>query len=340
MNDSIFDRVFSYRERANVSPLENFLIEILAFCLANDTIFAQDFYNLIGLEIKDARVETQTTYEGLGRPDIEISNQHSICLIECKVESDERENQLLDYIKILDTHKKNHKNKSLVFLTKYYEYRYFAHDNIKFIYLRWYEINQLINDKHNLITQQLKQFLINNDMDKIKNFTIQDLLVMKSVGETISKMDELLEQFKPYFEKNFGGYSKESSRSTRLVYNNYSNHVILREGKLDYCINIGFFWWWHDVEIPVLGVTVEVAKKKFENSKLPEFFKKNLITDKNWEYEEDDKAYWYSSYKSLSEFISKDDDNIPAMKKFLTEQLDILINLKKTNPEYFKPNKE
>jgi hypothetical protein len=75
MTDSIFSRAFPYRQRESHSPLENYLTEIFAFCLENDLLFRKRFLNDI-LKIKytskDLKIQTQSNYTGLGRPDIEI----------------------------------------------------------------------------------------------------------------------------------------------------------------------------------------------------------------------------------------------------------------------------
>src|SRR5665647_330392 len=106
------------------------------------------------------------------------------------------------------------------------------------------------------VTLQLKAFLKEQNMEKVKNFTIQDLLAMKTISETITKMDELLEQFKPDFEKKFGGYSNQASRSTRLPNNCYINYVTLNYQKTEYWLLIGFDWDYDD-EIPYLALTLE-----------------------------------------------------------------------------------
>ena len=131
---SIFTRTYQYREREKKNNLENYLIEIFAFCLENDKIFRRDYLSEIGFNINtDISISTQSSYKDLGRPDIEINNANSIILIECKIESKERTNQLKDYLKIL--RKSKLENKWLIYLTKYYETKEFdiKKSNIIFI---------------------------------------------------------------------------------------------------------------------------------------------------------------------------------------------------------------
>ena len=279
MTDSIFTRIFSYRQRENISPLENFLTEIFSFCLENDTIFRNDFFiKLLSIKLDkgDFKISTQEEYEKFGRPDIEITFNKTVILFECKVEASERQNQLNDYASILTDKKTNFSDLHVIFLTKYFEHKEFNNSKVQLHLIRWFEVYELINKTHNGLTQQLKSFLKEQNMEKVKNFTIQDLLAMKTIPETITKMDELLEQFKPAFQKIFGGYSKESSRSTRLPSGCYINYVTLKYQNIEYSLLIGFDWNYEE-EIPYLGLMIEIPKKKFEGSDLIEILNIELV---------------------------------------------------------------
>jgi hypothetical protein len=339
MTASLFTRVFSYRQRENNSPLENYLTEIFAYCIESDFKFRSDFFfNCLDIHAKsvDIKIQTQDEYEGYGRPDIEINFDNTSILFECKVEASERENQLEDYAAILKKYKPSGHSKHIVFLTKYFEHKELADTNINLHLIRWFAVYELIDDTHSQITNQLKIFLKDYDMEKIKNFTIQDLLAMKTIPETMTKMDELLEQFKPECDKQFGGFSKDSSRSTRLPNSLYINYVQLSFDKSVYHLLIGFFWWWGEIEVPVIGLSLEIPVKKFENSELLKILDKELVETRDWQLEEDGKFYFYSSFKPLTDFITAEEDNMPAMKKFLQSQLNVMYDLRKTYPKLFK----
>jgi|GEM_PF-2426594 len=337
MNDSIFSRVFVYRQRESNSPIENFLTEIFAFCLETDDKFRKDFFNeLLKINILNYNIEisTQNEYSGYGRPDIELNFDKTSILFECKVEASERTNQLSDYASILINEKTKYTSKHIVFLTKYFEYKEFENSNVKLHLIRWFDVYKIINETHKDITLQLKQFLNENGMESIKNFTIQDMLAMKTIPETITKMDELLEMFKLEFKTKFGGYTKDSSRSTRLPDSLYINYVTLKYEKVSYWLLIGFFWWW-DEEIPSVGLSIEIPKKKFETSDLIDILEEELKTNKGWEKSDDDLLY-FSAMKPITEFISQDGDNIPAMKKYIDGELKTLYDLQKKYPKLFK----
>ena len=344
MNDSVFIRIFSYRERCNICPLENFIIEILAFCLEYDIIFRHDFFNTIfPKQISDDnfKIKTQSEYEGYGRPDIEVTFDNTIVLFECKVESKERENQLSNYTKLLVNLKSNFLYKHVFFLTKYFEYKEQSENQVELHLIRWFSICNIIGDQHLDITREFKKFLKENNMEKVKNFNLHDLIAMKSITESMTKMDELLEQFKPEFAKQFGGYSKDSSRSTGLSEGIYTNYSTLNYDKKEYWISIGFFWWQWDPktdlpDVPEVGISIEIPFKKFEHSELIKILNKELLNTTDWKYVLDTSNYYYYSTIPLTDFITMRDDNIPAIKKVLQERLNYLYELREKYPQLLK----
>lgn len=198
-------------------------------------------------------------------------------------------------------------------------------------------LRTIINDNHLQVTQQLKLFLKEQGMEKVKNFNIQDLLALKTITATLSKMDELLEQFKLEFDENFGGYSKDASRSTQLKNECYINFVTLKFDNQEYWLNIGFFWWWSDdKEVPVIGLSVEFPHKKFERSDFINILKEELVNKNQWEFDGTHLQYHYiSKYKPITDFITSEDDHLPAMRKFIQENLKTIYHLKKEQPNLF-----
>lgn len=92
MSESVFSKIYSYRERENKDSKENFLIEIFAHCLQTDKKLLQDFFRKLNLQItNESIIKTQSIYE-FGRPDIEINipETKTCILIECKIEHFEK----------------------------------------------------------------------------------------------------------------------------------------------------------------------------------------------------------------------------------------------------------
>lgn len=331
--ESLFSKIYSYRERKNKNSKENFLIEIFAHCLLKDKIFFQDFLHLLKLDYEDDfLIKTQSIYN-YGRPDIEINlNKLKTCiLIECKIEHFERINQLEDYKKILL--EKNVSKRHLVYLTKYYEYRENENKMIDFSLVRWSDIYSLIDKKNNQITQELKLYLKNENMSESKNFNYNDILTLLNITDTLSKMDEVIDSIKDYFEKKIGGLSKNSSRSTRLNDSWYVVYHQVEKQEFKFSIDIGF-WWWDNEDVSVgIRIWIPKATKYTETEKIKDFFENNL---KGWDLECYDNSYTLMVSEFVTQFIISDEEQFPEIRAFLKANIDELVEVKKLNPNIFK----
>jgi hypothetical protein len=329
--DSIFSRLYSYRQTENKNQEENFLIEIFAFCLQTDEIFREAFLKKLSIwATSDVIVKTQCVYVE-GRPDIEIMSDNLKLLIECKVEQQEGTEQLSRYANILENSAKN--EKYLLYLTKYYEYKTSPSDNIIFFQLRWADVYDLISIDNQQITIQLQQYLKEKGMSEAKNFNHLDLVTLQNISSTISKMDEVLDGIKPYMEQKIGKLTKKSSRSTWLEHNCYCNyHDVFKNSVQQFGIGIGFFWFGNEDISLCLRIYLPAQEKNANFTNLKDFFDKNLS---EWTTEEYEKHidYWHFDY--IVSFMSSDEDHVLAMIDFLKVGIDELAALKQANPEIF-----
>jgi len=121
--ENLFVNIQKYVPRKDRNPKEDFFLEILAFFLDNDKILLSKFVKVCGVNtgrIKKYEIRTQVKYEKYGRPDIEIIINDSVfIIIENKIDSTQRYNQLKDYLKVAQ--KKKYRHSYVVYLTKYYE---------------------------------------------------------------------------------------------------------------------------------------------------------------------------------------------------------------------------
>lgn len=327
---SIFSRLYPYKQTESKNNHENYLIEIFSFCLQNDETFRNNF--LLMLNLKDSietKIIPQKTYEGFGRPDIEIILPTSTILIECKVESKERENQLNDYVSILKI--KNEKRKILVYLTKYYETKKIQYDDIEFFNNKWYDIYELIDEHCNSFSQQLKNFLTENRIAMDNNFTTLDLVSLENISGTIAKMDEVIDSISDYCSAIFGTMSKTSSRSTRLKDGGYYAYKHFGQ-PLKFSIDTGFTWWWED-NLVYLGVEVYIPLNDNIFDEIRTFFKPKLS---GWEEIEFDHCVFIGSYRNVNEIVAKSEEQLREMTSFLKKGIDQLGELKDGNPEVFK----
>ncbi|MAC95559.1 MAG: hypothetical protein CMC96_08655 [Flavobacteriales bacterium] len=332
MKESLFTRTYRYRQRENKNELENLCTEIFAYSFENDLIFRADFLQLLGMELgEEANVSTQQYYENIGRPDIEIIDNKNHIIIECKVDAEERENQLNDYLKIFQT-KKNRK-KHLVYLTKFYEHKTVQGQGINYTNITWVDVNSLAQKSDNPILTEFSSFLNEKNISMEKNFKSIDLLSLENISNTISKMDEVLDSVKEYFTKSFGMPSKDSSRSTQLKRNAYYNYKNIGNPH-KYNIDIGFQWWF-DENITYLTIRIYIPLGLPTTGELTKFFKTELLP-LEWEFEEVENGNVIGKYLNVNEITATSEEQIPQMIQFLTGRIKELVELKKKNPKHFK----
>jgi hypothetical protein len=324
METSLFDKIYSYRERENKNSYENYFIEILAFCLNSDMKFRTDFFELIKIEeLKNPIIKTQVVYQ-YGRPDIVISNSEYTILIECKIEHTERENQLNDYKNILLDKKSN--NSHLIYLTKYYEFKKIDTTNIEFHQIKWADVYKLIEIENNQITRELKKYIKEQNMSDSNNFQYQDLSTLKIITSTIHKMDEVLDGIKPIFEEKIGKFSKDSSRSTRLTEERYVNwSSVIKDSVQQYSYEVGFYWW-DDEDISIaLRVFIPNKERNKNAKKILAHFESKLT---EWEPEHFEESYNFWYFQPLAQFIIDDEEQIPEIIKFLEKGINELAKIK------------
>ena len=332
MRESVFSKIYSYRERENKNCKENFFTEIFAHCLAIDKNLLNNFLKLLNIEtISEVQIKTQTIYE-FGRPDIEINiPSKDICiLIECKIEHFERFNQLQDYSKILEL--KKTKNKHLVYLTKYYDFRESQTKKVNLHLVKWFDIYHMISKENDSLSIEFKNLIKDENMSETKNFNYADLTAMKNISGTLRKMDEVLDGLKTYYEEKIGILSKNSARSTRLTEDRYCNWQVFQNPN-DYRFDLEFGFDWSFDEIYVTTkVIIHTADKFINTAKYSNLFKRTL---KEWSSAEYANLIVYENCSPIAQFIIDEEEQIPAMFDFLKRNVDKLLTLKKIEPEIF-----
>ena len=327
MSTSLFNRLYSYRQREGKNSKENFLIELLGYSLQAHECFRMRFIDLIGqiqsYEPDKFFVSTQIVYNE-GRPDLELHiNNNCHVLIECKVESGEGNGQLDNYRTIL--RKKNAKQSHLIYLTKYYEDK--GND---VIHIRWYQVIDLLKniDRSELLNELLK-YLIEEGMET-KEFDLNDLLIVQGVRNTISKMDEVLGRVESKFKKVLGGSCNYSSRSTKMQYSGW--YGIYSERRDPYRVFILGFSHHAETKRPRLMVEFAIHKKFFNENSEGESLARNL----DYEYWFIDDFHYMNRTLEMTVGLGSPTGSIDAYTKFFEEQLDYLDDISETWGEVLK----
>tara|TARA_B100000315_G_C14523679_1_gene562777 strand:- start:257 stop:1246 length:990 start_codon:yes stop_codon:yes gene_type:complete len=176
--ESFFTRLSHFRQRPNRKPEEDFFTEVFAGVLSREKELVKYlFEKLTKLDLdSDLKIETQAVYND-GRPDIKIYGKNVLILIENKIESEEREDQLLDYSRILEKEKKSNSalRTALIYITKYYVSNKFILDK--------YKLKDTDFEKHfkkackwNDIYEHIKKYNESNKSKGVNSMYIEDFL--------------------------------------------------------------------------------------------------------------------------------------------------------------------
>jgi hypothetical protein len=219
--NSLFSKIYKYRESSSRNQKENFVIEILSYALKNDSIFSKEFLKYIELpNLKISNCDTQISDSEQGRPDISIElNDGTLVLIECKIDSLQGYNQINRYINLIQQNK--NKKSKLIYLTKYQEL-IDIDSKANFQQIKWQNIHDLLEKSTNTISIEFRNFLIENKMSTDYKFEKHEASAIKSINDTILKLNDLISRIKAI--------------AISQKYTNIKNHNVLRKK----CFGISF----------------------------------------------------------------------------------------------------
>lgn len=334
---SIYNRLLSlYRKNRdmNKTPLEDFTTELIVGTLETDNELLDEFVNnVLLIDGQRFSISSQVKYyleEDINCIiDIVIENLNSICFVENKVDSSEGERQLERYSKVLNNIQQSEDKKVyLRYCTKYYDKKEIS--NIDFLQFRWRDIYKFFQKhKENKIVEEYLEFLRSEGMENAGDFNFQDLIVMSEVNATIAKMDECLDMVKPKLTEAFGKpYEYDYERLKQVCKNNqyvmWSKNIIGENGYSE--ITVGFRF--NDKKIPAMIVFICVENDNSEFEKIKEMYTEELENVFDF-YEYDDAYIYYSYEKSVSDFVSSENQNEEICKWF-TEKINDINALKKS----------
>ncbi|WP_367343631.1 PD-(D/E)XK nuclease family protein [Methanomethylovorans sp.] len=344
----------------NQIPLEDFFTEIFTYLLKSDSVlfskWIQDF-NISNINFNDFFVSTQESFDALdnhysgSRPDIliELSNDNEkvLIFIECKIGSEEGQDQLQRYAEHLDNIG-NIDDKYLIYLTRDYDAKdqdYIFKNcknrkNIVFKQFRWYQIYQFLSRFNrgidNILISETLNFMEENGLSGSNQFTSIDILtitnfprVRKMMEETMS--GEVLKRF-----ENIAGANNPRHSTALNDLKDHNRYVYLQEQKDKFQLILGYFMNNLAIEsYPKVGISINLSPKASERKQIMEVMKKIVSSSDKWKgYNLNESNNWavISQTKSLDYFLSQE-DHIVAIQKYFLELLDEMETIKKNYPQ-------
>ena len=145
---SIFDRIFRYRQSDRRTPREDYFTEILADVLEKHEELGAAFVGYLTSrdDIQRIDIQTQNRFaEAQRRPDVYVTardstNGRHVLIVENKIDALEGENQLRDYMRLLEQ-EKSAASRTLVYITRSSRPDFDEEsDHVKFKHLYWFDV--------------------------------------------------------------------------------------------------------------------------------------------------------------------------------------------------------
>jgi len=353
--ESLFSKLFRYRERENRSPEEDYMTELLAYILQNHRSCLLSFLkecNIIeeGIEIEEIMVTTQYILNNSeSRPDIAIkltdeSGKQSIVFVENKINAAEGPNQLQRYFSYLS--KENHKNLCscyLIYITKNYDskenldFLSEKREKVSFIQLRWWQVYQILKlyEEIEVIRETLKFMKVRglSMSRKFTSFDINTLMNMNRVREMVQ--ESLSGKIEELFYKISGiKYNMPSAESQLRTTGRY-----IYMGNQDDWFWIGIGYWFEGktivAEYPDLGVVVGVKPYHSERESIVNAISEHTANNTSWKnFGLTNEDEWAGMWKkvSLEEMLSNE-DHISSIQEWYINSLSDVVAFKEKYPK-------
>ncbi|ABE51749.1 PD-(D/E)XK nuclease family protein [Methanococcoides burtonii] len=340
----------------NQIPLEDFFTEIFTHLLKSDSdLFSkliQDF-NISNINFNDSFVSTQESFDALdnhfsgSRPDIfiELSNdtEKELIFIECKIGSEEGQDQLQRYAEHLDNIE-NINKKSLIYITRDFDAK-----NQKYIFMncknkssltfkqfRWYQIYQFLSlfnkDINNILISETLNFMEENGLSGSNQFTSIDILTITNFPRVRKMMEETMsgDVFKRF--ENITGANNPRHSTALNDLKDHNRYVYLQEQNDKFQLILGYFMNNLTIEsYPKVGISINLSPKASERIQIMEVMKKIVSSSDKWKgYDLNEANNWavISQTKSLDYFLNQE-DHITALQNYFLELLNELETIKK-----------
>jgi hypothetical protein len=311
---NIFERLlqlYKIQNNSGKTPLEDFVTELLAGILLTDQQLLDRFANeVLLIDGVDFKVDSQVFFSLPSDQnciiDLVFENDSIICFLENKVASGEGQRQLERYVAVLDRLEKELSKKTyLRYCTKNYDPKTLM--ACSFYQFRWQRVYEFLEKQEQTdIIEAFLELLRGEKMAGVKDFSIEDIVIMKGIHDVITKMDEVLDLARLTFIQHFGQpYQRDYERLKQIPsFNRYSIWTNTYNGE-DIEIMIGFeMESVKDNVAPVLFLQVYRKKNNGFATKMQKHSKGTYDKFDFYQIENDEVYAWYET--SLLHFLTND----------------------------------
>ena len=333
----IFSSLYNLRLKSPHNPLEDYLTEILKYCLERDVELLQKFHIHFGIYEAPFETYSFTTQFKLkaldnhhqgSRPDIALFLEDATIYFENKINSGEGDEQLKRYAEHLAIG--DNKPGTLVYITKDYDPKSEEYilkecpNRIRFIPIRWHQIFAfLIPFKEKPLVFELLTFMKNIKLSMNNQFSPTDIITLSNFSPVRKLMDAcMFGEVREEFQRINRGVSQESTSLTQL--RDHDRYIYWKNHMDGLIIGLGF-WMNSENEkpYPEVGIMIQVKPSSSKRNEVVNIFNKILDKDDKWEGSNiHDPSKWATIYcrQSLQVFLSKE-NHIGEIQEYYGDSL-------------------
>ncbi len=352
---SLFSKLFKYRERENRSPEEDYMTELIAYIFQHHKSILVSFLkecNILqdGEKVECSGVSTQYVLGNSdSRPDIVIkltkgNKQQSVIFIENKINAEEGPNQLHRYFTYLSKIKKKSASSChLVYVTKHYDskedldFLSSTKNEVSFFQLRWWQIYQLLKPYEEVeIIKEVLKFMKERGLSMSRKFNSSDISTLMNMNRVKEMIQESLSgKVEEMFYKISGVRYNMPSADSQL---RTTGRYIYMANQMDwFWMGIGYWFAGRviDAKYPDIGVIVSVKPYHAERDLITNAISEYAINNTLWEsFALNNKDEWAGMRKKLSlKEIMSTEDHLTEIQEWYIDALNDLQIFKENNPE-------
>lgn len=359
---ALFNRLLRLKSD-DIYRLEDFFTEIVAHYFEANQQALKSWLQFIGIvndnNWENASITTQKSYQDTHenkerRPDIVVeilsNDTVSIVFFESKIGSQEGQDQLRSYARILDQ-LTGYRKKYIVYITRDFDAKVpevvlqdVCNSEVKFIQLRWHQFYQFLSTQpQSALVHEIQLFMQEQNMAQSNQFSAIDIVALTHFSASLKLMEQVmwgktLQKFEEVLEKQQSIQFRQRRALQNIQWHGRYIMGVWMPGKwwcyLGFQLKVADYIklpFPHDYPVVKLNLEID-PKSPHRQTTIQEF--KSISEQYHWqEYRLNEPETWsgISMNKSLRNFLVEA-DHVSAIESFFLEALRGLEEIRKKYP--------
>jgi len=311
---SLFSRLYKYAWSVKKHSRENYLTEIFAFTIQNNSLFLSSFLGRIDCHVsrEEISITTQPRDSQTEIPDIVLRiGSDTLVIVEVKVDSGEGKEQLKRYSDYLLDKDRPHKH--LVYLTKKSEIKELNVQGFHFCHLRWFEVYKMLERFGDTLSNEFKDYLTEQGMSRKVDFHLAQSSAIADYLRFTECVTSFLADYKDNLVKN--GVTDFTDKS-----NYQKGEIGVSITEFSFPIWCGFYQHMNEVKLGISLDNLPVEDSRFKKIEA-EFDRMDNVDSYRVSLKGKEYVTFFTQYPFSSFFKEERFDESGAMKLLVADTL-------------------